>query len=93
MNCNANYSDCRLHVRQVRATGVRFVGVLLHGSLSDSREVVLNLRRVAWLRWLLKAKPAQRAKWSIEPGGFAIYWNELDDGIEVCHLLGIQPIT
>ena len=78
--------------RQVRATGVRFVGDVLYVSLSDSREVALNMNRVLWLRWLLNAKPAQRAKWSIEPGGFAIYWTELDDGIEVRHLLGMEPI-
>ena len=80
-------------VKQVRATGVRFGGDILYVSLSDGREVALNLKQVAWLRWLLKATPAQRAAWSIEPRGFAIYWNELDDGIEVCHALGTQPIS
>jgi len=35
----------------------------------------------------------QRANWSLEPGGFAIYWNDLDDGIEICHLLGMQPVA
>ena len=79
--------------KQVRATGVRFAGDLLHVLLSDGRDVALDLRRVNWLRWLLKATPAERAAWSIEPRGFAIYWDELDDGIEVCHVLGTQPIA
>ncbi len=49
--------------------------------------------RIAWLDWLLKATPEQRANWSLEPGGFAIYWEDLDDGVEVAHLLGIQPLS
>ncbi len=28
----------------------------------------------------------QRRKWHIEPRGIAIYWDDLDDGIEVEHL-------
>jgi hypothetical protein len=28
--------------------------------------------------------------WSLEPRGFAIYWPDLDDGIEVAHLLSGQ---
>ena len=32
------------------------------------------------------ATPAQRRKWHIEPHGIAIYWDDLDDGIEVEHL-------
>ena len=79
--------------KQVRATGVRFERDVLYVSLSYSREVAIDLKQVAWLRWLLKATPAERAAWSIEPRGFAIYWNELDDGIEVCHVLGTQPIS
>jgi len=35
----------------------------------------------------------QRANWSLEPGGYAIYWPDLDDGIEVCHLLDMQPLV
>jgi hypothetical protein len=39
------------------------------------------------LKWLGKATPKQRANWSLEPGGYAIFRPDLDDGIEVCHLL------
>jgi hypothetical protein len=78
---------------QVAATGVRFDGHVLYVSLSDGRELSVPLKRVPWLRWLLKASPEQRAKWSLDPGGFAICWEELDDGIEVCRLLGMQPLV
>ena len=48
---------------------------------------------IDWLDWLAKATPEQQANWSIESGGFAIYWEDLDDGIEVCHLLSMQPLS
>lgn len=78
---------------QVAAMGVRFDRNVLYVALSDGRELSVPLKRVPWLRWLMKASPEQRAKWSLEPGGFAIYWEELDDGIEVCRLLGMQPLV
>jgi len=78
---------------QVGATDVRFIGNVLLVSLSDGREISVPMERVVWLNWLVKATPAQRAKWSIEPNGFAIYWEELDDGIEITHLLEMQPLA
>ena len=56
-------------------------------------EINLPLAEVPWLKWLAKATPKQRANWSLEPGGFAIYWPDLDDGIEVCQLLNLQAIA
>ena len=79
--------------RQVRATDVRFSDNILCISLSDGREVSVPMERVEWLEWLLKAPPEQRSKWTIEPGGYAVYWDELDDGIEICHFLEMQPLT
>ena len=78
---------------QVRATGVRLVGAALRVELSDGREVILRMNDVPWLKWLAQATPKQRANWTLEPGGFAIYWPDLDDGVEVCHLLDLQPIA
>jgi len=78
---------------QVGATDVRFIGNVLLVSLSDGREISVPMERVEWLNWLIKATPAQRTKWSIEPNGFAIYWEELDDGIEITHLLEMQPLA
>lgn len=79
--------------RQVGATGARFDGDMLYVALSDGREIGIPLRQVEWLRWLADATPQQRSRWSIEPGGFALYWEELDDGIEVGHLLGPEPLA
>jgi len=77
----------------VKATDVRFNDKILCVSLSDGREVRLPIERIEWLHWLAKATPEQRKKWSIEPGGFAIYWDDLDDGVEVCHLLAMQTLV
>lgn len=78
--------------RHVAATGVRFAGDMLYVSLSDGREIGVPLSRVSWLDWLAGATPEQRSRWSIEPRGFAIYWEALDDGIEVDHLLALGPL-
>jgi hypothetical protein len=80
-------------MEQVRATDVRFSGNLLRVSLSDGREISVPMERIEWLNWLVKATPEQRAMWSIEPNGFAIYWEQLDDGIELRHLLEMQPLA
>ena len=78
---------------QVRAENVRFTGGVIHVRLDDGREISLPLNEMSWLKWLAKATPKQRANWTIEPGGFAIYWSDLDDGIEVCHLLDSMPLV
>ncbi len=78
---------------QVQAKDVRLDANILHITLSDGREISLPLERFSWLKWLANATPEQRAKWKIEPSGFAIYWDELDDGIEVEHLLSMNPLV
>ena len=78
---------------QVRARSVRFTGSVLRVGLDDGREISLPFNDVPWLKWLAKATPKQRANWTIEPGGYAIYWPALDDGIEVCHLLDSAPLV
>jgi hypothetical protein len=77
----------------VTVTDVQFEGDTLHVQLSNSRLVSLPLDGISWLDWLASATPEQRDGWSIEPGGYAVYWDELDDGIEVAHLLGLQPLS
>lgn len=79
-------------VEQVRATTVHFVGNTLCVGLSDGRDIRVPMERVEWLCWLAQATQEQRAKWSIEPSGFAVYWEELDDGVEVARLLAMQPL-
>ncbi len=76
----------------LRATAVRFTDSMVYVSLSDGREVGLPLDHPD-LAWLAEGTPDQRAKWSIEPGGFAVYWEELDDGIEVSHLLVARALV
>lgn len=80
-------------VAQVRAKDVRYTTDTLHVQLDDGREISLPMAAIPWLKWLAKATPKQRTNWSLEPGDFAIYWPDLDDGVEVCHLLDPQPIT
>jgi len=77
----------------VQAKSLRFEGNILHILLSDGREISLPLDQMEWLDWLAKATQDQRTKWRIEPGGFAIYWDDLDDGLEIEHILSLQPMA
>ena len=77
----------------VSAEAVRFTSERLVVELSDGRELSVPYKKIAWLRWLAKATPKQRANWSLEPGGYAIYWDDLDDGVEICHLLGMERLN
>jgi len=74
----------------VKARHASFVGDRLCIELSDGRELSVPYKKIPWLKWLAKASPRQRAAWSLEPGGYAIYWEQLDDGVEICHLLGME---
>lgn len=76
----------------VRARGVRFEGDRLFVELSDGRELGVPYKQIPWLKWLAHATLEQQAEWSLEPGGFAVYWNKLDDGIEIRHLLAMQSL-
>jgi hypothetical protein len=78
---------------QVAATNVTFEENILLLSLSDGRKISLPIDRIEWLQWLAKATPEQRANWSLEPGGYAVYWEDLDDGLEVCHILTMEPLV
>ncbi len=71
---------------------VRFSGNVLSILLSDERTISLLLRKIEWLKWLANADESQRQNWSLEPGGYAIYWNALDNGIEIEHLLSMSPL-
>ena len=67
------------------AKNVRFAEGMLYIQLADGREIGVPLSRFPWLE---RASPVQRRHWHIEPRGFAVYWDDLDDGIEVEHLFG-----
>jgi hypothetical protein len=61
--------------------------------LADGRVIQVPYRAIPWLGWLAQATPAQRAHWTLEPGSFAVYWPDLDDGVEVAHLLTVKPLV
>lgn len=78
---------------EIQATHVQFSGPLMMVNLSDGRIITIPLHKIDWLRWLAEATPEQQANWSLEPGGFAIYWADLDDGVELCHLLSSYSLA
>jgi hypothetical protein len=77
----------------VRAKSARVTANSLHVQLNDGREISVRLNEVPWLKWLAKATPKQRGNWLLEPGGYAIFWPDLDDGVEIYHLLDRQPLN
>lgn len=79
-------------VEEVAATKVDFVANRLVVSLNDGREISVPIGEIEWLHWLASATPEQQAAWTIESRGFAIYWEQLDDGIEIRHILGTQML-
>lgn len=66
---------------------------VLRIELSDGRVIETRLDRVPWLRWLRDASEESHARWSLEPGAFAVYWEDLDDGVEVRHPLALSPLA
>lgn len=78
---------------EVSATDVEVSAERLRVYLSDGRVVEASLSRVPWLRWLSEATESERQNWSLEPGGFAVFWEDLDDGVEVRRLLGLAPLN
>ena len=68
--------------------GVRFTADRVYIALTDGREIGVPL---AHYTFLARASQEQLKHWQIEPRGFAVYWPELDDGLEVIHLLSPTP--
>jgi hypothetical protein len=67
-------------------TGVRFEDNRVYLALDDGREISLPLT-LRGLRWLKEASPEQRTQWKIDEDGQAVIWQDLQDGIEIDHLL------
>ena len=78
---------------EVSAAAVSFTDNTLHVNLNDGRPISVPLDQIEWLHWLAQATSEQRQNWAIEPGGYAVYWDDLDDGIEIAHLLAMQPLA
>ena len=77
---------------EVEIRHVRFEGDLLLLELSYERQIGLTYKKVKWLDWLAAAPPEQRAQWQIEPHGYAVWWKQLDDGLELVHALSLHPL-
>lgn len=61
--------------------------------LSDYRAIHLSMAQYPWLRWLQQATPEQRSHWEIVPSGGGVWWEELDEGIELQPLLDSKPLV
>jgi hypothetical protein len=79
--------------KKARAQSARVTARTLRVALDDGREISVPFSKAPWLKWLAKSTLKQRANWSLEPGGYAIFWPDLDDGVEVRHLLDCRPIA
>ena len=73
----------------VAAVSVRLTPDRVYIELSDGREIGVPVARYAFLQ---KASPDALTYWILEPQGFAVYWPDLVDGLEVRHLLDLQPL-
>lgn len=78
---------------KVSAVDARFQADQLFIKLNDGRSIGVPYLEIPWLRWLASATPEERENWSLEPGGYAVFWEDLDDGIEICHLLEKTPLS
>ena len=87
------HTSVEIVTNDVKATDVLLHGEVLTITLSDGRVLNVSLGKWEWLSWLSQATPEQRNHWHIEPGGFAVYWDDLDDGIEIRHLLGTTSLV
>lgn len=57
----------------IGASDVKFDDDMLFIELNDGRQIGLPFRKIKWLSWFANANVAQRAKWTIEPYGYAIW--------------------
>ncbi|HRX04012.1 MAG: DUF2442 domain-containing protein [Anaerolineae bacterium] len=79
-------------VKLAKLIGVAFVGDMLTLQLSDGRILQLRMNDHAWLKWLQEATNEQRQSWEIMPSGGGVWWQELDNGVELQPLLDTQSL-
>jgi hypothetical protein len=63
---------------------------MLTVALSDGRIVFFPC---AEMKWLANAAPEQQQDFSIESDGYGVWWQELDDGIALHHILSPTSVT
>ncbi len=61
-----------------------FTNNLLTVALNDGRILIFPCFEI---KWLVQATPAEQQDFSIESDGYGVWWNELDDGLALHHLL------
>jgi len=71
-----------------RATNVRVTETELIVDLADGRSLHVPL---SWFPRLLHGTPEERANWRLIGGGEGIHWPDLDEDIEIAHLLQGLP--
>ncbi len=69
---------------QARAQNVKVTDEELIVELDDGRTIIVPL---TWFPRLLHGTPEERAHWRLIGDGEGIHWPELDEDIEVRHLL------
>jgi hypothetical protein len=69
---------------EARARSVSFKNGSLIVELVDGRSVSVPLE---WFPRLVEASATERKRWELDADGAAIWWPDLDDGIEITHLL------
>jgi hypothetical protein len=75
-----------------KAIDVTIDATHLRIQLDNGRTVSVHIADTTWLRWLRDASVEEQSHWAIEPGGYAVYWPNLDDGVEIAQLLERQSI-
>ena len=70
----------------LKISNIQFNENILTIYIDNNSAYEVDLSAHSWLSWLHYASPEQRKKWNIEPAGYAVYWDELDDGLELEHL-------
>jgi hypothetical protein len=66
------------------AKSVSFDDEMMHVTLTDGRRISAP---IIWFPLLVKATPAQRAKYEIGGGGTSLHWPELDEDLSVAGLM------
>jgi prevent-host-death family protein len=74
----------------VGARSVRFDRGRVYVELTDGRELGVP---IDWYEFLRDATPITRDDWEIDAQGLAVYWPQLQDGLEVLHLLDARKLA
>jgi hypothetical protein len=67
-----------------KIVNVFFNDSLLTIALNDGRIIIFPCHTI---KWLIEARPDQQKDFEIETDGYGLWWNQLDDGIALHHVL------